>query len=555
MTVRDVNLKYPQAYPVFEKYGIAGCGGKFGPPESLNFFAQAHKVNVDQLIEDLQKAIEGEPVETVVLGADRVIQESTLYRGFIRAAIIFALTGGAAFGMHLLADIHLGDGFRLDTLKFAQAHANVQLYGWIGLFILGFAYHAIPRFKNAQLRLGGTASLSLILIIASLATRFVGQSFLDRGAAFGGLLVSSGILLLLGYGAFVLSMIVTVRRAESETEFYEKFIVASLVWGLVSVVLNLAALLQMVDGGSALLPPETKGLLRHVQFYGFIALMVIGVSYRLLPGFLGIDTANSVVAGWVFALFNMGIVLWIVAEVTGNSSLSIAAYGIELIAAVMAVISLKIFQPQRAAIEIVGEGPFFRWYIQLAYVWLLVALAMIVGGSLYRAWNLTPLTHSYLDAYRHAFAMGFVATIILGIAQRVLPVWEGKTVYSTRLMAAVFILVTVGNLLRFFFEAVGASGEGVERFLIAGGGTLEFIAILLFSYNVWKTLILHEIPEAAEILRKEGIRTLPDGPDGRSVPKFLTLERLCRTNDVDLEGVIRALETFLRESGRPSGNP
>jgi hypothetical protein len=589
MTVRDVNMRYPQAYSVFEQYGIAGCGGKYGPPESLNFFAQAHKVDCAQLIADLEAAIRGERVETVVVGSQAAADENTLYRGFVRAALICGLTAGAAFGLHLLADIHLGKGFRLDTLRFAQAHAGVQIYGWVGLFILGFAYHAIPRFKNAPLRSPGTASLSLVLISASLVARLLGQLFLDRGAAFGGLLVSSGILLLLGYGAFFLSMVMTVRRAEAETEFYEKFVVAALVWGLVSVVINLAAVLQMVDAGRALIPPGTRHLLRHVQFYGFITLMIAGVSYRLLPGFLGTGAPSPAGAGGAFVLFNAGILLWIAGALTGSPALTIAGYGAELLAAALVVVSLKVFTRREAAIEIEGEGPSFPWAIRLSYAWLVVAVAMIAGGTLLREWNLAPMTHSFLDAYRHAFTMGFVATIILGVAQRVLPVWEGKVVYSARLMAWSVLLLTVGNVARFLFETVGGTGGGAGGFLVAGGGALEFLAILLFSVNVWKTLgyeeegitaeagaeaaagapaggpkgdaappagamfgpktkvfeILHEVEGAEEALRAAGIGSLPGG--ARGVPKFLTLERLCRSHGVDIEAVIRALEAATEE--------
>ena len=44
MLVSDINRQYPQCRPVFEKYGIAGCGGEYGPPEPLFIFAAAHRV-------------------------------------------------------------------------------------------------------------------------------------------------------------------------------------------------------------------------------------------------------------------------------------------------------------------------------------------------------------------------------------------------------------------------------------------------------------------------------------------------------------------------------
>ena len=188
-------------------------------------------------------------------------------------------------------------------------------------------------------------------------------------------------------------------------------------------------------------------------------------------------------------------------------------------------------------------------------------------------------SHAFIDAYRHAFAMGFATTIILGVAQRVLPVWEGKTIYSGKLMASVFLLLLFGNIVRVLLQVISGSAGGPYGYFIAGGGFLQFAAVVFFSYNVWKTLdveeepivepvkdekpgavseppgagtmfgpktkvfeILHEHPGAKEVLENLGIKGLPDRESGRSVPKFLTLERICRSNGLETKKVIIALE-------------
>src|SRR5664280_3436478 len=60
MLVAEINQKFPQCLPVFEKYGIAGCGGKFGPPEPLFIFAAAHRVPLREFVDELNKAVRGE---------------------------------------------------------------------------------------------------------------------------------------------------------------------------------------------------------------------------------------------------------------------------------------------------------------------------------------------------------------------------------------------------------------------------------------------------------------------------------------------------------------
>ena len=39
MTVADINRQYPQCAAVFNKYGMGGCGGEYGPPEPVVIFA------------------------------------------------------------------------------------------------------------------------------------------------------------------------------------------------------------------------------------------------------------------------------------------------------------------------------------------------------------------------------------------------------------------------------------------------------------------------------------------------------------------------------------
>jgi hypothetical protein len=60
MLVSEVSRQFPQCRPVFEKYGIAGCGGADGPPEPLFIFAAAHRVPLPELVSELNRAVRGE---------------------------------------------------------------------------------------------------------------------------------------------------------------------------------------------------------------------------------------------------------------------------------------------------------------------------------------------------------------------------------------------------------------------------------------------------------------------------------------------------------------
>ena len=46
--------QYPSCRPVFDRYGLTGCGGELGPQEPLWFFARAHRVDEPRLIAELE---------------------------------------------------------------------------------------------------------------------------------------------------------------------------------------------------------------------------------------------------------------------------------------------------------------------------------------------------------------------------------------------------------------------------------------------------------------------------------------------------------------------
>ena len=74
LLVSEINQKYPQCRPVFEKYGIAGCGGEFGPQEPLFIFAAAHRVPLRELVDELNRALREHGVACVADAALVVLE-------------------------------------------------------------------------------------------------------------------------------------------------------------------------------------------------------------------------------------------------------------------------------------------------------------------------------------------------------------------------------------------------------------------------------------------------------------------------------------------------
>src|SRR5574337_1414803 len=93
------------------------------------------------------------------------VPRPTGYVRFFTASLLFALTFGSTLGALTLATLTLPwnflDGLPTDAARLA--HGYTQIFGFAALFIMGVAYHVIPRFKGVPLAASGVASASFWL--------------------------------------------------------------------------------------------------------------------------------------------------------------------------------------------------------------------------------------------------------------------------------------------------------------------------------------------------------------------------------------------------------
>lgn len=60
MSIDDIMEKYPEAFAVFEKYGLSCIGCRAALFETVGQAAKIHGIDADMLLEDLKKAINKE---------------------------------------------------------------------------------------------------------------------------------------------------------------------------------------------------------------------------------------------------------------------------------------------------------------------------------------------------------------------------------------------------------------------------------------------------------------------------------------------------------------
>jgi len=213
--------------------------------------------------------------------------------------------------------------------------------------------------------------------------------------------------------------------------------------------------------------------------WGFPVLAVWGFNARWLPVFLGLRKPSG--GGLMAALCASGS--GIVVALFGGFRLATVLL---LAACVVASIALKVFQRSEKPAKTRGVSASFPYFVRGAYIWLLVASAL----GVYAAQSDT--NGGIWGASRHALTVGFLATMVFAIGQRVLPAFCGmRLLYSTKLMFASLAFLNFGCLLR-----VASEIPAYEANLHAAWTTLpisaftELTAVTLFALNLGVTLVL-----------------------------------------------------------------
>ncbi|HLI30456.1 MAG TPA: NnrS family protein [Terriglobia bacterium] len=497
-SIREILRLCPSARRIFDEHGLKGCGGENGPVEPLEFFASVHHADLESLLEDLNAEVDNPSKDAFVYHESLA---DYIYRRFFKTAIAIVLSLGGMWGVISLLQISLRkDLLQLGLLPAIHAHAHAMIFGWVGLFVMGFAYQSFPRFKLTTLWKPRLANLTLYLMVGGILLR-AAADMLQHGTwalSLGAVSVAAEITAI---ALFMIIILKTARQSLSPHNPYETFIIAALVWFLIQAVFDgffffaeaTSANLRQTIFRTALLDAP----LRDVQLFGFAAIIIAGVSQRFVPAVYGLGQPKHDRQKLIFWLMNGSLLLDVVSYVTllttGNLVWAIIlelSYLLMALWAVLLVIQLLIFsrttQPDRS------------WkFIRAAYVWLLLAMAMLPLLMPYSAWMGEGFSHAFWGAHLHAFTVGFVSMIILGVSSRVVPILAG--IDSRRLdpLWGPFLLLNAGCAGRVILQILTESAPHIAYALIGITGMMELTALAWWGIGLWRVMSLSKTRRAS----------------------------------------------------------
>ncbi len=411
--------------------------------------------------------------------------ESPIYRPF--ALLALAVTVGVATPTGAITLYRLYAPAGPVPAIWPRLHAHLQLFGFVGLLIMGVGHHLVLRFAHLPVRRPLLAPWILGLVAIGLGARVAAA--VAEGAPARILWPASGIAEAAAYALFAVWVAARVR--DTKPRFTSDWLMVSGAWWFaVGVAAEAVGLI-----GAAVAGPDPAGAtpgpgLYAMALYGGVFGWVLGVAMRVAPMFLAGRKVGRMGGPALLAL-NSGVLLGLLAEAwppdspAGQTFLALSDLGVAT-ALIVGALSVGAWQrePRRAiALHLDRtEARFFRLAFASAG---LAALGLVAGAVLTLAG--VPLG-LLTDATRHLLTIGFVIGAICAMGFRFLPVIEGARLAVPWARDVAFWSLALAVLLR--TAGVGADYLD-ERFLrpAAASGFLALMALMAWGLAVVLTML------------------------------------------------------------------
>ncbi len=363
-------------------------------------------------------------------------------------------------------------------------HGYVQVFGFLGLFVMGFAYHAVPRFVGAALQHVRLVTVSLACQVGgvlSIVTAFLAPI---PPSARDLLWLSGACALLAGAVLFATVLGSTVRARVAPRQSFERWMVAGAAWLIGSSGIAVAA--------AALDDTTWHHVLWPAGLFGFVVSWIFGAGRRLFGSSLGWRARWPALERPVFLLYQAGVAAWCAGawpeqgpfrtmRALGAAALLLAVSGYAVV--------IGWLRPG-STLEFAGEE--FRLYerwIQAGWFWLMIGLASGPGWSLWCALRGELDSITMLDFSRHALGLGFATHVVMGIGARFTPVFCGTALWSPRGHRLAWWLLNLSLGIRALEVPLAAGYWPAVWPLLGLSGPPALAAFTLFAANILAAIL------------------------------------------------------------------
>lgn len=413
------------------------------------------------------------PLEIVDITAARETMLSRLLMLYISTGLIFMVLPGTFLGVWNLLAISSHRAANSVPATWIQAHGHAQVFGWIGTFILGIGFYSIPKLRRVQ-----PFALSVVWATWGLWTAGVTLRWLTSVYQW-----EWRVLLPVSAALEMVAFILFFRTAsnhrpqdsgKNKLEDWVFVVIAGATGLLLALLINFGMTLFLaLKSASPEVPPDFDQRFLTLETWGFLVLFVWGFSAKWLPIFLGLRPVHGRVLLLAVGLNSLGVLASLANRMLVGAVLLLAGM-------IAATYGLRLFEAPERPAKIKGVHSSFPLFIRFGYVWGLIAAALGVWAGLVEE------SHGIWGASRHALTVGFLATMVFAVGQRILPAFSGmRLLFSTKLMFLSLLLLTVGCLLRVGSEILAYQGfAGWAWSWLPVSAVTEMTAVTIFAINL-----------------------------------------------------------------------
>lgn len=393
--------------------------------------------------------------------------------------------------------------------QYVIAATHLVVLGFICTVVMGAMYQLVPVALETELYSERLAKWQFMIHVIG----FIGMVWMfnvwnmKQVGHFGSVLA-------LGVGLFVYNMARTLWRVP-KWNIVATAITAALVWFSLTIFVGLSiaaakcayesseglatadGVREMITGLQVVAKVVSRfdaiGAMHahaHLGVVGFFVMLIVGVSYRLIPMFMLTELQSKQRAAFSILLLNIGL--------AGSVMTILLRSNWKLVFAAITVVGLAIFGWELCAMLRARKRPALDWGLKT----FLVAVAMLIPVcllALVLSWPTLPLNPFFgllENVYGFLGLFGVVTLAILGMLHKILPflVWFG--VYSPHVGRAQLPLTTQmvserAQVAGLFAYLVGLAVVSVailreSEWGVRVGGVFLFASLLCFGWNAAK---------------------------------------------------------------------
>lgn len=370
--------------------------------------------------------------------------------------------------------------------QYVIAATHLFVLGWICSVVMGAMYQLVPVALETRLYSERLARWHFALhVIGFVGMVAMFQVWNPKQVGHFGSVMATGV------GLFVYNLVRTLRRIP-RWNVVAAGIASALAWLSLTILAGLFLAAAKCWSFSPFEPLAQMHAHAHLGGLGFFVMMIVAVSYKLVPMFTLGEVQSPRRAGWSLALLNAGLAGTFVAILLSSPWKAVFA--------LVVVAGLVVYGWEITAMLRSRKRRVLDWGMKyfLTAIALLAPVSVLGVALAWPGMPLTALTTQLENVYGFLAFIGVITFAIVGMLYKILPflVWYASysqaigrskvpalsDLYSPRLQAAGYWLFMAGLLMTCVAAALGHGA------CARTGSVVLLASVVVFAVNVARIL-------------------------------------------------------------------